>query len=245
MIMKKISRNFSKLIIQEGQGLIEYGLLLALIAIGIVLGMSLAGVSVSDLYCKAVNGITGGTGCKAQIYCQDSFDGSMSNWQNLQVPNPPPTVGNGQLCFSGAFQSFNKCSNQMPQSDYVINLNGITLTQGNGYGVYFRDTVVGSQVSGYAFQYDPGASNTLLIRRWANGVEIFNPVMAQVPINAAVYNVPHDFKIVVKGSVFTVFMDGKQVMTAKDSTYPTGGAGLRSWDSTSACLNDFSIGQVP
>ena len=42
-----------------------------------------------------------------------------------------------------------------------------------------------------------------------------------------------------------VFMDGKQVLSAKDSTYPTGGTGLRSWDSTSACLNDFSISQTP
>jgi Flp pilus assembly pilin Flp len=242
--MKNSSRIFSRRVFQNGQGLVEYGLLLALIAIGIILVMSLAGVSVSDLYCQAVNGITGGTGCKAQIYCQDSFDGSMSNWQNLQVPNPAPTVKNGQLCFSGAFQSFNKCSNQMPQSDYVINMNGVTITQGNGYGVYFRDTVVGSKVNGYAFQYDPGAGNALLIRRWGNGSEIY-PSLVQIPINATVYNVPHDFKIMVKGNTFTVFMDGKQVMTAKDSTYPTGGAGLRSWDSTSACLNDFSIGQVP
>jgi len=42
-----------------------------------------------------------------------------------------------------------------------------------------------------------------------------------------------------------VFMDGVQVMTAQDSTYPAGGTGLRSWDSTTGCLNDFSIGQTP
>jgi Flp pilus assembly pilin Flp len=244
-MMKNRSGIFSGLAFQNGQGLVEYGLLLVLVAIGIVLTMSLTGVSLSDLYCRVANGISGGSACKGvATYCQDTFDGNMSGWQNLQVPNPAPTVKNGQLCFSGAFQSFNKCSNQMPQSDYVINLNGITITQGNGYGVYFRDTVVGSKVNGYAFQYDPGAGNALLIRRWGNGSEIY-PSLVQIPINAAVYNVPHDFKIVVKGSIFTVFMDGKQVMTATDSTYPTGGAGLRSWDSTSACLNDFSIGQVP
>jgi len=133
---------------------------------------------------------------------------------------------------------------KLPQSDYDINLNDVTLKQGNGYGVYFRTTTDASGLDGYAFQYDPGAGNKLLIRRWANGAEIMSPI-AMVPIDATIYNVPHNFKISVKGDTFTVFMDGKQVLSAKDSTYPTGGTGLRSWDSTSACLNDFSISQTP
>ena len=132
----------------------------------------------------------------------------------------------------------------MTQSDYVINLNGVTITQGNGYGVYFRATLVDNKVSGYAFQYDPGAGNVLLIRPWVEGSEVMTPI-ARVPISSTIYNVPHNFKIVVKGNTFTVFMDGAQVMTAQDGAYPTGGVGLRSWDSTSGCLNDFSIGQTP
>jgi hypothetical protein len=132
----------------------------------------------------------------------------------------------------------------MTESDYVINLNGVTLKQGNGYGVYFRSALTSSGINGYVFQYDPGAGNALLIRHWINGREVMTP-LARVSINSTIYNVPHDFKIVIKGNVFTVFMDGVQVMTAQDSVYPTGGAGLRSWDSTSGCFNDFSIGQTP
>ena len=236
--MKKTSRlNF-----KTGQGLVEYVLLLALLVIGLILVLSLSGTSLSDLYCRVASGVGGGKTCnEKQIYCQDNFDGNTSGWQNV---SGAPTTQNGQMCFSGGLQALNKCSTQMPQSDYDINLNGVTLTQGNGYGVYFRSTLTSSGLNGYAFQYDPGAGNKLLIRRWANGAEIISPI-AMVPINSTVYNVPHDFKIAVKGSTFTVFMDGVQVMTAQDSTYPTGGTGLRSWDSTTGCLNDFSIGQTP
>jgi hypothetical protein len=240
IIMKKTSGIF-----QHGQGLMEYVLLIALLAIGAILIMSLMGISVSDLYCRVANGISGGSAFKGKgqvTYCQDNFDGNTSAWQN--VNGTPPAVQNGQMCFSSYMQNMNKCSAQMTQSDYVINLNGVTLTEGNGYGVHFRTTLNNNKVSGYAFQYDPGAGNVLLIRPWIEGAEVMTPI-AKVPINSTIYNVPHDFKIVVKGNTFTVFMDGVQVMTAKDGTYPTGGVGLRSWDSTAGCLKDFSISQIP
>jgi Flp pilus assembly pilin Flp len=243
--MKKSSGIFSGRPFQNGQGLVEYGLLLALIAIGIVLIASLTGVSISDLYCRAANAISGGTACKGlATYCQDNFDGNTTGWQNVLYSNP--TVQNGQMCLPNAMQALNICSTQMTQSDYVVNLNGVTLSSGPGYGVFFRSSLNSSkQMNGYALQYDPGLGNYLVIRRWGNGKEV-NPPVAKVPINSTVYNVPHDIKIVAKGDTFTVFMDGVQMMTAQDSTYPSGGAGLRTWGSnTSACFNDFNIGQVP
>jgi Flp pilus assembly pilin Flp len=240
--MKKISGTFSASAFQHGQGLVEYALLLTLLVIGAVLVMSLMGISVSDAYCRAANAISPGKACKElKTYCQDNFDGDTGGWQNV---SGAPKVQGGQMCFSGGLQALNKCSVTMPSSDYVINMNGVTLTQGNGYGVYFRSTLTGNGLNGYAFQYDPGAGNKLLIRRWANGAEIMSPI-AMVSIPTTIYNIPHDFKIVVKGSAYTVFMDGVQVMTATDSTYPSGGVGLRSWDSTAACFNDFSITQIP
>jgi hypothetical protein len=240
--MKKKSVFFLRGAVQNGQGLVEYVLLLTLLVIGLVLVLSLMGISVSDLYCRAANSISPGKACKElKTYCQDTFDGNTSGWQNVSGGS---TITNGQMCISNYMQTLNKCSMTMPDSDYVINLNGVTLTQGNGYGVYFRSTLTGSGINGYIFQYDPGAGNKLLIRRWINGVEVMTP-LAMVPINSTIYNVPHDFKIVVKGSTYTVFMDGAQVMTATDSTYPTGGVGIRSWDSTTTCLNDFSISQIP
>jgi len=234
--------------IKNGQGLVEYALLLVLLVVGVILIMSLMGVSISDLYCSAANAIGGGTACNEQeIYCQDNFDGDLGGWQasgNLSLKN-------GQLCFGNGLRSMNKCSMKLDQSDYVISMNDVNLSKGNGYGVYFRTTVDNNGLDGYIFQYDPGLKSAaypngaFIIRQWVNGHEIWNPV-AIAPLGSDVFNTSHDFQIDVKGDTFTVLMDGKQVLSAKDSTYTTGGtAGLRSWDSTAACIGDFSILETP
>jgi Flp pilus assembly pilin Flp len=239
--MKKIS----DLNLKNGQGLVEYALLLALVAIGLILLMSLTGVSISDLFCRAANTISPGGACKGvKTYCQDNFDGDTNGWQSL---NGSATNKDGQNCFSNYMQNLNRCSMNMSKSDYDINMNGVNLKQGNGYGVYFRTTVDSNGLDGYVFQYDPGATGygnkngSFLIRRWVNGVEVVTPLAVAPMSGSTTYNTPHDFKVVVKGDTFTVFMDGKQILAAKDSTYPVGGTGLRSWDSTSACMGDFSI----
>jgi Flp pilus assembly pilin Flp len=247
--MKKKSAIFLGTVFQHGQGLVEYVLLLALLAIGAVLVMSLMGISVSDAYCRAANAISPGKACKElQTYCQDNFEGDTKGWKPI---NGNTSTRNGKMCFSNYMQTLNQCSMKIPESDYDINMNGVVLTQGNGYGVYFRSTLDSNGLDGYAFQYDPGATGNgnkkgaLLIRRWINGVEVSTPIAIAPLSGSTTYNVPHDFKINVKGDTFTVFMDGKQILNAKDSTYPSGGTGLRSWDSTSACFDDFSVNQTP
>jgi hypothetical protein len=77
-----------------------------------------------------------------------------------------------------------------------------------------------------------------------DGREIWDPI-AIAPMGPDVFNTPHDFDINVKGDTYTVSMDGEQILSATDSTYTTGGTGLRSWDSTSACVGDFSILEAP
>ena len=233
---------------KNGQGLVEYVLLLALLVIGLILVLSLSGTSLSDLYCRVASGIGGGQACNEQkVYCQDTFDKDLSQWQ----ASTNMSLKNGQMCFGNGLQTMNKCSTQVPKSDYDINLNNVNLSQGNGYGVYFRSTVDANGLDGYVFQYDPGATGygnsngSFLIRRWINGVEVMTPIAVAPLSGTTTYNVPHNFKISVKGDTFTVFMDGKQILSAKDSTYTTGGTGLRSWDSTSACMGDFTILEAP
>jgi len=181
--------------IKNGQGLVEYALLLVLLVVGVILIMSLMGVSISDLYCSAANAIGGGTACNEQeIYCQDNFDGDLSGWQasgNLSLKN-------GQLCFGNGLRSMNKCSMKLDQSDYVISMNDVNLSKGNGYGVYFRTTVDNNGLDGYIFQYDPGLKSAaypngaFIIRQWVNGHEIWNPV-AIAPLGSDVFNTSHDF----------------------------------------------------
>lgn len=237
--MKKIL----KLKFENGQGLVEYGLLISLLVIGTILALSLSGVSVSDLYCTVASKLGGGKTCNEQdVYCDDAFDKDLSQWQT----STNMSQKNGQMCFSDGLQSMNKCSMKLPEPDYVVNLNDVTLSKGNGYGVYFRATTDAKGIDGYIFQYDPGLKSSanpngaLIIRRWVDGREIWDPI-AVSPLGPDVFNTPHDFDINVKGDKYTVSMDGKEVLSAQDSTYSTGGTGLRSWDSTSACMDNFSV----
>lgn len=241
-------KKFPRINIQNGQGLVEYGLLLALIVVGLILALSLGGVSLSDLYCTVASGIGGGESCNEQkMYCQDSFDGDLNAWQPL---NNTVSLNDGQMCFGSGLQAMNKCSMKLPESDYVIKMDDVSLSTGMGYGVFFRSTVDGNGLDGYSFQYDPGWTSSkypngaFLIRQWVDGREVWNPI-AVASMGADVYNTPHDFEINVTGNTYTVFMDGKEVISTTDDTYTTGGTGIRSWDSTSACLGDFSVFETP
>ena len=244
-----MKKNFRKLLNLRWQGLVQYALLISLLVVGAVLVLNLFGISVSDVYCNVSRSISNSQEvCAAEkIYCEDTFDGSVGGWKPV---SGTAKVSDGQMCLSNYMQTLNQCSMKSSENDYVINMNDVVLTQGNGYGVYFRSTLTNKGLDGYVFQYDPGATGNgnkngyYLIRRWVGGVEVTTPIAIAPMSGKETYNVPHDIKIVVNGDSYTVFMDGKQILSAKDSTYPTGGSGLRSWDSTNACLGDFSIGQV-
>jgi hypothetical protein len=236
----------SELSFEKGQGLVEYALLIGLLVVGTILVLSLNGTSVSDLYCRAASGIGGGKACnERQKYCEDTFDKDLSNWES----STNMSLNNGQMCFRNGLQSMNKCSMNLPESDYVINLNDVNLSNGNGYGAYFRSTVDSNGLDGYIFQYDPGLRSStypngaFVIRQWVNGREVWNPI-AIAPLGSDVFNTPHDFEISVTGDTYTVSMDGKQVLSAQDSAYSTGGTGIRSWDSTSACMGDYSVSEA-
>jgi Flp pilus assembly pilin Flp len=226
----------------SGQGLTEYAILIALIAIGIVLLLNLMGISVRDIYCNVADGISGGSGCKMAMFCQDNFSTNLSGWTTQQ--GTAGGVQNGQYCPPSYSLMLNKCAAAANLKDYTVKLDGAMLNSGNGYGIMFRTQMTPTGLAGYAFQYDPGLKG-FVIRKWANGVEI-NPAIAFVSApNYDWYSAAHNIQLDVKGGTFTAFIDGKQVLTAQDSTYSSGGAGLRTWDSTMACFDNFTIGSNP
>ena len=119
----KIGRLFNA---RHGQGLVEYAVIMALIAVVVILSLSLLGVNVRDTYCKVVKGLGGSGVCSH--YCNDNFT-SMSGW------NPPASgwqLTNGKLCNNTtAVPIFNTCSNQSSiPSDYAINISVATLFSG-------------------------------------------------------------------------------------------------------------------
>ncbi len=240
----RMIKQFKKMTGLPGQGTVEYAILLSLLVIGMILVLSIFGVSVSDLYCNAARALGSQKACAGKTeYCNDSFDGDLSNWPSA---NNKLSTKDGQMCFSNPLASLNSCSAAMKQKDYAVKVDDIVLSKGDGYGVFFRATDEGKGISGYILQYDPGLKSnanpngSLVIRKWVNGREIWEPV-ASTPMGPDVYNTPHDIEISTQGDEIKVFMDGKEVLTAKDGTYTDGASGIRSWDGSSTCMGNFSI----
>ena len=226
----------------SGQGNMEYALILLLIAVAAIMIMQITGVSVESVFCRVAGGL-GAKNCGSSTICQDDF----TDLSGSLVKSGTWTVSNGQLCNSGGGgMVYNKCSmgnGSLPTNDYTASLNVANLTAGNGYGIYFHATDTGSGINGYAFQYDPGLGG-FVIRKWVNGSEIFNPVLAVAYVsNYNWYSQPHNLTVKVVGNTFIGYVDGQQVLSGTDpnNTYPTGGSAIRTWDSTNLCVDQFSL----
>ena len=121
-------------------------------------------------------------------------------------------------------------------TDVQLDVNAtLSSTVNGGYGVYFRSdgkpatTNPKGGISGYCFQFDPGAGNKFTVRKWVNGVETAAIASASMPAGYSIYGTPHDITISAVGSHIVVKVDGVTVLDFIDSTFASGGAGLRTW----------------
>jgi len=228
----------------RGQGLVEYAILIALIAIGIILALNLYGVSVYDAYCYAADKISGGEACKPVQLCPDDFSTDLSGWSTLQ--GTTGSVAGGNFCPPSYTLMLNSCSVSESLTDYSVMLNDANLSSGSGYGVAFRAVNTPNGMNGYVFQYDPGYyPGAFIIRKWVNGRELSAPIAVAKAPGYDWYGSPRDIEVVVEGDTFTAYVDGVEVLTATDSTYATGGTGLRTWDSTKVCFDQFGMQSAP
>lgn len=224
---------------QFGQGMVEYALLLLLVVLVTFLALQLMGISVREVYCRVAGGFT--PNACATTLCKDDF----SSASGSKVRNGAWQVSNGQLCINGGGIVYDKCSmTSLTATDYSASLESAALKSGDGYGIFFRATDTPAGTNGYAFQYDPGLKG-FVVRKWVSGKEI-NPPLAYkaVPANYDWYSKPHKLTIKVVGNTFTGYVDGQAVLTGKDSTYPSGGTGIRTWDSTKLCLDQSVIDPI-
>lgn len=104
-----------------------------------------------------------------------------------------------------------------------------TLNSGRGYGIYFRSDGEPS-ITGYSFQFDPGLGNKFVVRKVVRGAESAPIASASMPPGFSVYGTPHDISISAVGDHIICKVDGVVVLDFHDSTFASGGAGLRSWD---------------
>jgi Flp pilus assembly pilin Flp len=126
-------------------------------------------------------------------------------------------------------------------TDYSVDIETAHLQTGNGYGIWFRaDSDDISKVNGYTFQFDPGfEGGEFIIRKWVNGRE--EAPLARVAAEGYNWNDPHNVKLNVVGDTFTALIDGETVLTGQDSTYASGGTGIRTWDGTQATFENFTV----
>lgn len=222
---------------EKGQGLVEYALLISLIALASLLALQVLGVSLGDVYCDVTAAINLTAACSPKAICEDSFE-SLENWKSYYGT---PVTGEGKVCLSKGVQMSNTCSMNAALKDYTVRLEDAYLYQGNGYGIFFRTTYNQKGANGYIFQYDPGLK-AFVIRKWVNGKEIWQPIAkTMIPKDYPIYNTPHTVEVQVEGNTFTVFLDGQQILQAIDDTYTEGGVGLRTWDNTQFCADQISV----
>jgi prepilin-type N-terminal cleavage/methylation domain-containing protein len=140
-------------------------------------------------------------------------------------------VVNGQLVPTGSGENRIAFGNTA-WSDVELDVSA-TLNQGRGFGVYYRSDGK-TNISGYCFQYDPGLGNKFVVRKVTAGSESAPLASFNMPAGFSIYGVQHDIVIKVVGDQHVIMVDGQQVLSFADSTFKSGGAGLRSWDGGSS-----------
>lgn len=236
--MRRFDRNFLR-----GQGLVEYVLLLLLLGSAIILALSISGVSLSELYADAVDGLgLSGTDAACAVLGQAGED-----WQAFK----DGFWKGGIAQVDGRYAVCPLCGGLLPGnpgSDYSIDMSGVTIQNiqptWNGYGVSFRSNYDKGGLDGYMFEVEQVNKNKpaqIYFSKWVNGKQIQPPLsIATAPANFDWEN-PPDFQVEVQGDTFTAYLDGKQMLTAKDSTYKEGGVGAISNHGTQLTFDNLVV----
>jgi Flp pilus assembly pilin Flp len=230
--MKHIIRQF-----QKGQGLVEYGLLLFLVAVAVILALNVAGVSVQDMYNQAMADLRGDK-CAPLARAGNEWDASDDKfWKG------------GITSQQGGYKACPLCGGLLPGfsgSDYQLDLSGVqvknTNPTWNGYGITFRAENGKKGLNGYMFEVEKVNKNNptrIYFSKWVNGVQI-KPYIKMLNLTSDIdWNNPPNMSVKVEGDTFTAYMDGQQVLQGKDKTYTKGGAGVFSNAGTELNFSDF------
>lgn len=267
------------------QGVVEYLLLLLLLAASTALALRLSGVSLREAYQKAVGAfqptatptevsdatptetptitptvsITKAatvtpTGFKPiatepkpveteppqqKVYVSDDFQ-NLDQWKSIYGKNEW-WVEDGWL-YADSHGDQRLMNTASLPDDYAVTLEQVQLLDGQGYGIMFRLNPSGKSYAGYSFQVDTGYGHKLVFRRYdKDGSELGKPIaVGDAPV-AFGWNSPHRISVSVRGDTFRAYIDGNLVLTAQDKTYPSGGVGLRTWDSARVRFSGFYV----
>ena len=169
----------------------------------------------------------------ASVLFQSNFDSMngltplIGSWNVTSTGELRPNISGGRLAFGDS-----------SWTDYSIDVTA-TLESGNGYGVYYRADS-NPKITGYIFQYDPGAGNKFTVRKVVEGVEQTSFQSVKMPSDFSI-NTQHDINISLQGSQQTIKVDGQTVLSFTDISYTHGNAGLRSWGNSSVAFNSATV----
>jgi Flp pilus assembly pilin Flp len=235
---------------RKGQGIVEYAVILGLIALVVVFALGAMGISVGDVYAAIVQALGGEVDCKTYYHSdfgtpptwteiKNSFWGKFGSWQ----------VQDGKLVSprSGAM-----LLNEYSGSDYNISLSGIRLenhaSAWNGYGVMFRSSLdAKNRLNGYMFEFERRTRKepvTMYFSYWVNGTQVVMtpPGKMTIPANSGWDN-PANLSISVQGDTFVASMNGKKIMEVTDpkNLYTEGAVGLASNAGSSIVVDDVAV----
>ncbi len=226
---------------QKGQGLVEYALLLLLIAIVGGLALNAMGVSIPDIYNQVMAGLRGeDAACSPLARAGKEWDAFKDKFWRGGIAQK-----------DGGFQVCPLCGGLLPGysgSDYRVDLSGVKVQNvnptWNGYGVAFRAEYGKKGLNGYMFEIEKVNKNApvqIYFSKWVNGKQIRPPLAVKNLPPDFDWNNPPDISVKAEGDTFIAYLDGKEVLKASDKTYTEGGAGVVSNLGTKLDFADFAV----
>lgn len=226
---------------EKGQGLLEYALIILLVAVVTGLALAVSGVSLRDVYERILNALSGKT---SPASCSVSA-AQLANWQGLE--------GNWRGGIQPAVDGFQVCQlcagmlGGYSGSDYVLDLSGVqvenVLPANNGFGMAFRAENGKNGMSGYMFEIEQQNKTkppVISFTKWVNGVRV-NPSLGEVELPMGYdWTTAPRIQIDVRGDTFTAYLDGKPILTVKDATYKEGGVGIATKNGTTLKFKDLT-----
>jgi fructan beta-fructosidase len=219
----------------QGQVLIEYGMISSMIILVVVMSLRAFGVELELIFRSLICELSGSDSCDNLF--RDDFD-DLNLWT---IVRGKWDIEDGKVCGGpGKGRIFT----EIDEGNYVITVDGANLSKGKGFGVYFR-TNNPEKVDGYNFQFDPGyKKGSFIFRKWVKGRQL-KPFAINTAPDFDWYDKDYTMQIFIEGNTFTVFINDEQVLQGTDDTYQEGGIGLRTWNKTEVCIEGISVDRLP
>lgn len=236
-----------------GQGVIEYVLLLALLAAVAVLALSAMGVSLQNVLGEVVSAL-GALGVEqppsCEVFYQSQFDRGINEWYQLKEGLWSGKWRNiaGKMVGDPLAAALLKSVNQ---NDYVVTAESIELTKVRdsyqGFALIFRAAALTSSLTSYMFEFekkDAADRGLMYFSKWVNGYQVVPP-LASVAVPADFdWSKVHQVRVTVRGDTFTAFVNGQEVLRVRDTTYTQGYVGMAVNYGSRASVGNFSVTSV-